>query len=820
MVSKDCKSYLAEISDEEVTESSVYILQTISINGERFNLFFDTGCGDLVCRKEAISKLEGIGKASLIVDGPITLGGVGDVKTVSPHGVYKVDIPLHTGKSAKMRGVCLNQITAKFPDYPLQEKVQKDIVVGYQLAGRDPRKLPRLPDSVGGDTDLMLGIKYLKYYPEFVFRLPSGLTIYRSQFVSSDGSRGVVGGPHQVFTQIEKQCADSFMSLGTYFVKQLALVRMGYLVNPDIRLIGGTQENFGDIDIIGNTQYGESYTTRKALKKSRLFETVENAGTDINYRCVNCRNCSDCRKSEQIQCISIQEEIEQDIIDNSVYVQVESGITIAKLPFLENPLDKLTPNRERAMAVYKGQVKKLDRNLVDKSDVMEAEQKMQKLGFVDTLENLTDVQREAIANSKIQYFIPWRAVWNPNSLSTPCRLVFDASQVTRSGYSLNSILAKGRNNMNKLVEILIRWLIHRYGFHTDIRKMYNAVKLAEEDWCYQLYLWHDLLSVTDSPHVKVIKTLIYGVKSSGNQAESGLRKTASIESKSYPRASQIIQKDVYVDDCLSGEDSWDSVVSTTDDLQLVLARGGFTVKGFIFSGQHPPSDFSNDGVSVKVAGLKWYTKADKISLETGDLNFSRKIRGKKPSQSGNQIPENFTRRDCVSKVAEVYDLVGKVTPITCGMKLDLRTLINRKLDWDDKIPNDLKTIWLANFKTIRELADVQFNRAIVPEDAVGLDINTIDTGDASRSLICSAIYARFLRKDGSYSCQLIFSRSKLVPEGMTLPRAELLAAHLNASTGHVVKLSLGDLHKDCVKLTDSQIALNWISNTRNPLKGK
>ena len=148
--------------------------------------------------------------------------------------------------------------------------------------------------------------------------------------------------------------------LSTYFVQQLALVRMGYLVNPDICLLGGTQENFGDIDIIGNTQYGESYATRKALKKSRLFETVENAGTDINYRCVNCRNCSDCRKSEQIQCISIQEEIEQDIIDNSVYVQVESGITIAKLPFLENPLDKLSPNREKAMAVYKGQVKKLD----------------------------------------------------------------------------------------------------------------------------------------------------------------------------------------------------------------------------------------------------------------------------------------------------------------------------------------------------------------------------------------------------------------------------------------------------------------------------
>ena len=49
--------------------------------------------------------------------------------------------------------------------------------------------------------------------------------------------------------------------------------------------------------------------------------------------------------------------------------------------------------------------------------------------------------------------------------------------------------------------------------------MYNTVKLAEEDWCYQLYLWSEGLRVTEEPFIKVIKTLIYGVKSSGNQAE-------------------------------------------------------------------------------------------------------------------------------------------------------------------------------------------------------------------------------------------------------------------------------------------------------------
>ena len=42
---------------------------------------------------------------------------------------------------------------------------------------------------------------------------------------------------------------------------------------------------------------------------------------------------------------------------------------------------------------------------------------------------------------------------------------------------------------------------------------------------------------------------------------------------------------------------------------------------------------------MKVAGLKWYTKSDEINLETGNLNFSRKIRGNKmSSEIDNQIP--------------------------------------------------------------------------------------------------------------------------------------------------------------------------------------
>ena len=103
----------------------------------------------------------------------------------------------------------------------------------------------------------------------------------------------------------------------------------------------------------------------------------------------------------------------------------------------------------------------MEKNPEDKIQVINSEKKLQELGFVDFVNNLSKEERIMIESSCHKYLIPWRAVWNKNSLSTPCRLVFDASQSAHGGCSLNGILAKGTNNMNRLVEILIRWTIRK-----------------------------------------------------------------------------------------------------------------------------------------------------------------------------------------------------------------------------------------------------------------------------------------------------------------------------------------------------------------------
>ena len=811
-------SHVANGVDVEA-DRGIFMLQTIEIGGQLFNIFYDSGCGDLVCKKSAIDKLVKIGRASQELPGPITISGVGDQKTICQDGVYRISLPLCGGKEANLSGLCLNKVTGTFPVFPLG-RVESDIKEHYQQFGKNPTgKLPRLPDKVGGETDIMIGIKYLKYFPKEIHKLPDGLTIYEAMFRNSDGSRGVVAGPHQSFSNDWEQMGECAYS---------------YEVMPEVTQYRSICKLGMEVPLLGYREIGENperdldcgssavacvdvLTARRPPKNSQIFDKVENAGTEITYRCKDCRNCPECRKSDRFESISIQEEIEQTVIERSVYVDVHRGRTIAKLPFMSNPVLRLRPNEGIAMKVYQSQARRLTKCPADMDQVMKSEKKLHDLGFVEFVNDLNQDDKKMIQDSEVKYFIPWRAVWNTSSLSTPCRLVFDASQTTANGCSLNDLLAKGTNNMNKLVEILIRWSIRVCAFHTDIQKMYNAIQLDKSHWMYQLYLWDNTLDVLN-PKWKVIKTLIYGVKSSGNQAECGLRKTAKLMETEHERASEIIHKDIYVDDCISGDDNPEQVRLVTDDLSFVLNRGGFVLKGITISGSDPPEHLTEDGEAIFVGGLKWFPKGDYLKLNIGDFNFSKKLRGRKAQSDPGKVPDNLTRRDCVGKVSEVFDPLGKVAPIIGGMKIDMHELVTRKLDWDDYIPDDLKNVWVRNFETIQELRNVTFNRAIVPVNAQSLKIDTLDTADASNQLVCVAIYARFQLKDGGHSCQLVFARTKIVPRDMSVPRAELLAATLNATTGHVVLTSFGKYFEKSMKLTDSQIVLHWINSTRSELK--
>ena len=67
--------------------------------------------------------------------------------------------------------------------------------------------------------------------------------------------------------------------------------------------------------------------------------------------------------------------------------------------------------------------------------------------------------------------------------------------------------------------------------------------------------------------------------------------------------------------------------------------------------------------------------------------------------------------------------------------MNISTLHKKCPNWDDSIPSELKELWASNFDLVEEIRNLNFQRAIVPQDAVSLDIETIETADASEHLV-------------------------------------------------------------------------------------
>ena len=115
------------------------------------------------------------------------------------------------------------------------------------------------------------------------------------------------------------------------------------------------------------------YLVKRAPKIYKQFVEIESLGTEISYRCAKCCGCRDCVKSMETECISVQEEVEQALIDKSVKINLDLNYS-ALLPFfLSDPVARLASNEKIALKIYQNQVKNLNKN--KKEDFLKAEKR-------------------------------------------------------------------------------------------------------------------------------------------------------------------------------------------------------------------------------------------------------------------------------------------------------------------------------------------------------------------------------------------------------------------------------------------------------------
>ena len=87
------------------------------------------------------------------------------------------------------------------------------------------------------------------------------------------------------------------------------------------------------------------------------------------------------------------------------------------------------------------------------------------------------------------FYLPMHAVKKESSTTTKIRAVFDASAKSSTGVSLNDLLLVGPTVHSPLVDVLLRFRLHRVALTTDVSKMYRAIELTPEDRDLHRFLW-------------------------------------------------------------------------------------------------------------------------------------------------------------------------------------------------------------------------------------------------------------------------------------------------------------------------------------------
>ncbi|XP_036140527.1 uncharacterized protein LOC118644887 [Monomorium pharaonis] len=192
------------------------------------------------------------------------------------------------------------------------------------------------------------------------------------------------------------------------------------------------------------------------------------------------------------------------------------------------------------------------------------------------------------------YFLPHHAVIKASSNTTKIRTVFDASAKTNRGISLNDMLLVGPTIQDKLLDHLLRFRVHKYVVTADIEKMYRQILIHPDDRKFQRIFWETESGI----RTYELNTVTFGVASAPFLAIRTIQQLADDEGLKFTRARDVLKRDLYVDDLLTGADSLDEVLKIRDEIIELLQRGGFNIRQWASNHKH-----ALDNISEKILNL-------------------------------------------------------------------------------------------------------------------------------------------------------------------------------------------------------------------------
>ena len=524
---------------------------------------------------------------------------------------------------------------------------------------------------------------------------------------------------------------------------------------------------------------------------SGVLPAKEQAETSVQLLCIGDVSDSDVRKFWEIdyEISKVDSPVLEEFNRN---VNFDNGRYVVALPWTKTSKGEvLVNNFEMAVNRLKSLSKKLTKNPELHEGYDEALREMESSGVIE------EVPSEEVHCANPTFYLPHRPVVRESSSSTKIRPVFDASAKGLNKVSLNDCMEKGPNLIPNLVQILVRFRKWPIALVADIKKAFLQIAVQKVDQDVHRFLWE----LDGQLRIMRIVRVPFGNRASPFLLNATIRHHLGKYEPS--RVISELQKNLYVDDWLTGADSVSEAKSMVDEASSVLseahmelAKWGSNAEEVFKSADYHLSDKSESGENVKILGLYWNRTLDCFSYE------------------GLEISEDIvlTKRMVLSFIARLFDPLGFVTPFVVRLKCVFQQLWKLGLEWDAEIPECHKKIvedWLSDISSLKNWHIPRPYFQGQWKNVMSVELHGF--GDSSEIAYGACVYVVTRKVDGVMNSALVISKAKVAPlKKVTLPRLELLGAVLAAQLLDFVRESLGLTVDDCFAWSDSMVVLNWI----------
>lgn len=199
-------------------------------------------------------------------------------------------------------------------------------------------------------------------------------------------------------------------------------------------------------------------------------------------------------------------------------------------------------------------------------------------------------------------------------------------------------------------------------------------------------------------------------------------------------------------------------------------------------------------VEARILGLTWHPASDSFKFHV----------------SRSDPISKFTKRIILSRVAQLFDPLGWLSPVTIIGKVFIQNLWRSNLGWDDTLPQSLIQDWTRFDEELRGVSEFSIPRWLgTSSSSQGLELHGFL--DASQDALGAVLYIRSISNFADAKITLLMAKSKVVPlKKQTIPRLELTAAVLMTRLLACVRSILNFQHVPVHLWVDSSVCLAWI----------